>query len=193
MALEGAYFAPSLVTIPVPMLLVQQLFAAAGAALAITLLFAPAGWSFSWRQSLRARPWHAWLWRFLASALSYLVFYWVFGGLNYALVTKPYYGAHAGGLAVPAAGTVLALESVRGLLIVFSVLLLLLSLQGTRRRLVTTTGWLIFAIGGVIPLFWQVTTLPLLLLLASAGEIFFQNFLTGAVSAGLLGIERTDG
>jgi hypothetical protein len=188
-ALEGAYFAPNLVRTPIPVLFVQQLFAAAGASLAITLLLARPGFSFSWLNPLRARSWHSWLWRFLVSALSYVVFYWIFGGLNYALVTKPYYETHAGGLTVPAPGTVLILESIRGLLIVFSVLLLLLSMRGTRKQLLTTTGWLVFAVGGIIPLCWQITTLPVLLLFASAIEIFFQNFPTGAVCARLMGIE----
>jgi hypothetical protein len=192
-ALEGAYFAPNLVKTPVPVLLAQQLFAAAGASLAITRLFGRPGLSFSWLGSLRWRSWPSWLWRFLVSALSYVVFYWIFGGLNYALVTKPYYESQAGGLTVPAPGTVLILESIRGLLIVFSVLLLLLSMRGTRKQFVTTTGWLVFAVGGIIPLCWQITTLPLLLLFASAIEIFFQNFLTGAVSARLMGIEATTG
>jgi hypothetical protein len=110
--------------------------------------------------------------------------------LNYAFVTRPYYETHAGGLAVPAPEVVLILESIRGLLIVFSVLLLLLSMRGTRKQLIITTGWLIFAVGGIIPLCWQITTLPLFLLFASAIEIFFQNFLTGAVSALLLGVEK---
>jgi hypothetical protein len=189
-ALEGAYFAPDLVKVPVPMLLFQQLLATAGAALAITFLFAPSGFSFSWLDSLRARPWTSWLWRFLVSAFSYVAFYWVFGGINYALVTKPYYETHAGGLAVPAPEVVLILEAIRGLLIVFSVLLLLLSMRGTRKQLVVTTGWLIFAVGGIIPLCWQITTLPVFLLFASAIEIFFQNFLTGVVSALLLGVEK---
>ena len=192
-ALEGAYFAPNLVTIPVPLLIFQQLFAAAGASLAIALLFVKPGLGFSWVNSLRVRPWYAWLWRFLLSAFSYLAFYWVFGGLNYALVTKPYYETHAGGLTVPAPGTVLMVEAVRGLLIAFSVLLLLLSMRGTRRRLMATTGWLLFAVGGIIPLCWQIATLPLFLLFASAIEIFLQNFCTGAVSAWLMGIPEAAG
>lgn len=97
--------------IPVPILLVQQLFAAAGASLAITLLFARPGFSLSWLDSLCVRRWHSWLWRFLVSAVSYLVFYWVFGGINYAFVTKPHYDTHAGGLAAPAPGTVLIFEA----------------------------------------------------------------------------------
>ena len=188
-ALEGAYFAPDLVNIPIPVLLAQQSLATLGAAWMITWLFAQAGRSLSWMNALRTRPWVSWLWRLIASSLSYLAFYFVFGGLNYSLVTRPYYESHAGGLTVPAPEVVLTLESIRGVLIVFSVLLFLLSIRGTRRQLIISTGWLLFAIGGIIPLFWQITTLPLFLLFASAIEILFQNFLTGAVAAWLLGIE----
>jgi hypothetical protein len=189
-AFEGAYFAPDLVTTPIPVLLAQQLLATAGAALMITVLFAPAGFSFSWTQSLRARPWYSWLWRFIISSFSYLLFYFVFGGINYSLVTQPYYESHVGGLTVPAPEVVLALESVRGVLIVFSVLLFLLTVRGTRQQLMVKTGWLLFAVGGIIPLIWQVNTLPLFLLFASGIEIFFQNFLTGVVAAWLMGIEE---
>jgi hypothetical protein len=188
-AFEGAYFAPDLVTTPIPVLLAQQLLASAGAALMITVLFAPVGFSFSWTEALRTRPWYSWLWRFIVSSFSYLVFYFVFGGLNYSLVTKPYYESHAGGLTVPAPEVVVLLESIRGVLIVFSILLFLLSVRGTRRQLMTRTGWLLFAIGGIIPLMWQINSLPLFLLFASGIEIFFQNFCTGVVAAWLMGIE----
>jgi hypothetical protein len=189
-AFEGAYFAPALVTTPLPILLAQQLLATAGAALMITVLFARAGFSFSWMESLQARPWYSWLWRFIVSSFSYLVFYFVFGGINYSLVTRPYYESHAGGLTVPAPEVVIVLESVRGVLIVFSVLLFLLSIRGTRRQLMVKTGWLLFAVGGIIPLMWQINTLPLFLLFASGIEIFFQNFFTGVVAASLMGIEE---
>jgi hypothetical protein len=191
-AIEGAYFAPDLVPLPIPMLLAQQTLATAIAALAITLLFAKTGQSISWMAALRTRPWYSWLWRFIVSSFSYLAFYIAFGGLNYSLVTKPYYESHAGGLTVPAPELVLVIESIRGLLIVFSVLLFLLSARGTRRQLMFSTGWLLFAIGGIIPLIWQISSLPFFLLLASAVEIFFQNFLTGTVAAWLMGIEATD-
>jgi hypothetical protein len=192
-ALEGAYFAPNLVSVPIPVLLAQQLLATLAAALAITFLFGRAGSSLSWKAALETRPWYSWLWRFLLSSLSYLAFYFAFGGLNYSLVTKPYYDSHAGGLTVPAPEVVLVLESIRGVLIVFSVLLLLLSIRGSRRQLMVTTGWLLFSVGGIIPLVWQINTLPLFLLLASAIEIFFQNFLTGAVAAMFMGIEEKAG
>ena len=188
-AIEGAYFAPDLVSIPIPMLVVQQLLATAGAALAITRVFATSGQSASWLSALGTRPWYSWIWRFLTSAMSYLMFYFVFGGLNYQLVTKPYYESHAGGLTVPAPEIVFIIELIRSLIIVFSVFLFLLSARGTRRQLMIRTGWLLFAIGGIIPLIWQIGTLPLFLLAASALEIFFQNFLTGMVAARLMGIE----
>ena len=188
-AIEGAYFAPDRVSIPIPMLVVQQLLATAGAALAITRVFAASGQSASWLSALGTRPWYSWIWRFLTSAMSYLMFYFIFGGLNYQLVTKPYYESHAGGLTVPAPEIVFIIELIRSLIIVFSIFLFLLSARGTRRQLMISTGWLLFAIGGIIPLIWQIGTLPLFLLVASAVEIFFQNFLTGIVAARLMGSE----
>lgn len=189
-AIEGAYFAPELVMVPLPVLFSQQLLASAGAALVIVLLFAAVGKpASSWADALRTRPWHSWVWRFLLSAFSYLVFYFVFGALNYSLVTAPYYETHAGGLTVPAPEIVFMAELVRAPLIVLSILFFLLSVRGTKRQLMVRAGWLLFAIGGIVPLVLQVSSLPLLLLAASGVEIFMQNFLTGVVAAGLMGIE----
>ena len=190
--IEGAYFAPRLVSIPVPMLVLQQFCATTGAALVITMIYRSAGEAISWTSSLQQRPWYSWIWRFVLSAMSYLVFYFVVGGLNYQLVTKPYYETHAGGLTVPPVPVVLVVESIRAVLIVFSVFLFVLSAQRTRRQLMISTGWLLFAIGGIIPLLLQIDTLPIFLLAASAVEIFFQNFLTGVVSAMLLGLESQE-
>ncbi len=78
-------------------------------------------------------------------------------------------------------------ESIRAPLIVLSVLPLVLTVRTTRRRLVVICGIILFVIGGVVPLLHQVNILPLFLLVASAWEIFFQNFLTGVVVAILLG------
>ena len=83
--IEGAYFAPNLVSISVSVLIVQQLLATVGAALVITKVFAAPAPSISWTSSLQKRPWYSWTWRFIASATSYLVFYFVFGNLNYQL------------------------------------------------------------------------------------------------------------
>jgi hypothetical protein len=188
--IEGAYFAPNLVPIPVPMLVLQQVCATMGAAMVITTVFRSAGNAVSWMSALQQRPWYSWTWRLLLSAMSYLAFYFVVGGLNYQLVTKPYYETHAGGLTVPPVHVVLVVELIRAVLIAFSVFLFLLSARGTRRQLMISAGWLLFAIGGIIPLLLQIGSLPLFLLAASAVEIFFQNFLTGAVAAMLLGLEN---
>ncbi|HEY3473898.1 MAG TPA: hypothetical protein VGK56_04765 [Anaerolineales bacterium] len=191
-AIEGAFFVPELVPLPLPVLFAQQLLASAGAALVIVLVFARVGSPVSsWADALRTRPWHSWLWRFLLSSFSYLVFYFIFGALNYWLVTRPYYETHAGGLTVPAPELVLMAELVRAPCIVLSVLFFLLSIRDTKRELMLKTGWLLFAIGGIVPLVLQMSSLPFLLLIASAVEIFLQNFLTGAVAAGLLGIAKT--
>lgn len=187
--LEGAFFAPELVSFPIPMLVAQQLLATLGAAFVVTRVFASNEKIVSWMSALRTRPWYSWIWRFLVSAMSYLVFYFLFGGLNYQLVTRPYYESHAGGLTVPAPNVVLIVESIRSLIIVFSVFLFLLSTCGSRRQLMVNTGWLLFALGGIIPLIWQIGSLPVFLLTASAVEIFFQNFLTGVVTARLMGVE----
>ena len=47
------------------------------------------------------RTWYQWLWRFALSAFTYLAAYWVFGVINFALVTRPYYEAQGSPLAVP--------------------------------------------------------------------------------------------
>lgn len=189
-AIEGAFFVPELVPIPIPVLFAQQALASTGAALVITLTFASVGKTVSWMEALRTRPWFSWLWRLLLSSFSYLVFYFIFGALNYSLVTRPYYESHAGGLTAPAPELVLMAELVRAPLIVLSVLLFLLSTRGTKHQLMVRTGWLLFAIGGIIPLVLQIGSLPLFLLAASAVEIFCQNFLTGAVAAWLLGVQE---
>ena len=187
-AIEGAYFVPELVTLPLPVLFAQQALASTGAALVITWTFASVGKPLSsWANALRTRPWFSWIWRFIASSFSYLLFYFVFGAVNYAMVTKPYYETHAGGLATPAPELVLMAELVRAPLIVFSILMFLLSMRGTPRQLMIRTGWLLFAVGGIVPLVLQISSLPFLLLAASAVEIFCQNFLTGAVAAWLMG------
>lgn len=182
-AIEGAFFAPALVSIPLPVLFGQQLLASATAAILITLLFSSPGKTASLIELLRLRPWYSWAWRFVVSSLSYLLFYFTFGALNYNLVTGPYYASHVGGLTVPSPGLVLTAETIRAPLITLSVGLFIFSLQATKRRLALMTGLMLFWIGGVVPLLLQVNALPLLLLAASGVEIFFQNFLTGAVAA----------
>jgi len=191
-AIEGAFFVPELVSIPFPVLFGQQLLASVVTAILITLLFSSPGRSASLMDLLRSRPWHSWVWRFVVSSVSYLLFYLVFGALNYSLVTGPYYASHAGGLTVPSPALVVAVESIRAPLIILSVTLFAFSFQATRRRLALITGFMLFWVGGVVPLLFQVNVLPLPLLLASGVEILFQNFSAGVVAALLLYPPRPD-
>lgn len=185
--IEGYYFAPKMIGDAIPALLIQQILAALATGWIITVLFAPKVTPAPVQPA--RRHWLSWTWRYLVSALSYPVFYFIFGAINYALVTKPYYATHAGGLTVPSPQTVLIAELVRSPLIILSVLPFLLTLRTGKTRLALLTGLILFAIGGLVPLTMQIGSLPFFLLAASAVEIFFQNFLTGVVSARLIGIE----
>jgi len=115
-----------------------------------------------------------------------LAAYWVFGAISFALVTRPYYEAQGSPLAVPDPQITLQAELIRAVLIVLSLLPFLLTAQMPVRRLAVWSGLLLFVIGGIVPLTWQAGLLALPLLLASAVEIFFQNFTTGVVTALLL-------
>jgi hypothetical protein len=184
--LEGAFFAPDLVSGGLVALIFQDLLAALVTGALVSILFVPSG-KVQVDSSHLNRPWYAWLWRFVVCSLSYIVFYFIFGAINYALVTKPYYETHVGSLTTPAPQVVLMAELIRAPLIVLSVLPLILTMRTTRRRLAAICGIILFVIGGVVPLLQQANILPLFLLVASAWEIFFQNFLTGVVVAVLLG------
>lgn len=190
LGIEGAFYAPTLspmATMPIAWsaYLVFQSLVTAGL---IAWLFGQnAGWTTP--NPPRERAWYSWAWRFAVSAFSYLVFYFIFGAMNYALVTKPYYAAHVSGLAVPEPLTVLMAEMVRAPLIVLSIVPLILLWRGKKGMLAVLCGIILFVIGGVIPLLLN-PALPDLLRIASGVEIFFQNFLTGMVAAALLGFRE---
>ncbi len=116
-----------------------------------------------------------------------MVFYWIFGAINFALVTRPYYEAQGLPLAVPEPQITLIAELIRGLLIALSILPFILTAPLPWRRLMVWSGMLLFIIGGIVPLTWQAGSLPLPLLVASGVEIFCQNFATGLAAAYLLG------
>jgi hypothetical protein len=182
--IEGVFFAPTQVGGNLTALIAQQFILAVTTASVLTLLFAPKA---NVAIVLPPRAWYDWLWRLVVSAASYLAFYFIFGAINYALVTKPYYDAHAGGLATPSIEIILIAEIVRGAMIVLSVLPFLLTVSQPPRERAFRTGVILFAIGGIVPLLYQVNALPIPLLIASGIEIFFQNFSTGIVAGLLLG------
>lgn len=182
--IEGYFFVPDLVTNVWATVAQQFLPCLVTAVLAY--------WLFALRPAATPtltlhRAWYHWLWRYALSAAAYLGAYWLFGSLNFALVTRPYYEALGSPLAVPDPQITLQAELIRAVLIVFSVLPFLLTAQMPIRRLAVWSGLLLFVIGGIVPLTWQAGTLALPLLLASAVEIFCQNFTTGVAAALLLG------
>ncbi len=187
--IEGRFFAPNLVQGSMAALILQQLIVAFAATWLIIMLFAP----IAETEPLAPirRTWLSWLWRFVFSVFSYIVFYYFFGAINYLLVTGPYYETHAGGLVVPAQGIILKAELIRAPMIVLSIIPFLLTFKGSKKHKTILTGIILFAVGGVAPLFMQINALPIVLVSASAVEIFFQNFLTGIVSTRLMGIEAT--
>jgi len=184
--IEGRFFAPNLVQGSLFVLILQQLLVAFVATWLIVKLFARTGETAP--QTSVQRPWFSWLWRFVLSALTYILFYYFFGAINYLLVTGPYYETHAGGLVVPAQDVILKAELIRAPLIVFSIIPFLLTFRASKKRMAFLTGMILFAVGGVAPLLMQVKALPFVLLAASAVEIFCQNYFTGIVAARLLAL-----
>jgi hypothetical protein len=183
--IEGRFFAPELVQGPLVLLLLQQFLAALIVTWLIVKLFASSETTAP--PATVNRSWFSWIWRFVVSALSYIIFYYFFGAINYLLVTGPYYETQAGGLVVPAQEVILKAELIRAPMIVLSVIPFLLTFRASKKRTGFLTGLILFAVGGVAPLLMQVNVLPFILLAASAVEIFFQNYLTGIVTARLLG------
>ena len=184
--IEGAFFAPNLVGSVAALVFMDVVAAlAVGAACLLDTVeeqrsIPPA---FSWS----GRAWYSWAWRLCASAVSYMLFYWVYGALNYLLVTRPYYSAQQTTLKVPSAQAVLGAEAIRGPLLVLAVLPLVLTVNLTRRRLALSSAAVLFIIGGVVPLLRQAGVLPTFLLIASGWEIFFQNVSLALVITWLLG------
>jgi hypothetical protein len=184
--IEGALFAPTLIG-SLPALVLVDLLAAVAVGGVAMLGSAPtvagATRGFSWRM----RPWYSWGWRFALSAGSYVLFYWIYGALNYMLVTQRYYTALDTQLQVPSPQLVLVAEAVRGPLLVLAVLPLALTPRLTRRRLVFSGAAVLVIVGGIVPLLHQAGTLPIFLLVASGWEIALQNLSLALVISWLLG------
>jgi len=124
--------------------------------------------------------------KFLLVCFGYIIFYYIFGYINFQLVTEPYYRSHVFDLTIPSASTVILFQFLRAPLIVLSVILFISSINIEKKKLIVVTGLMLFWIGGLVPLLMQILSLPLILVVASAVEIFFQNFLTGALTVILL-------
>lgn len=189
--IEGHFFAPELMPKEaISPIMGQQLIAALITAIVIAMLFTNRNkmiFNLSYYSRPESRRWYSWVWRYLTATLSYVVFYFIFGAINYFYVTKSYYESNVSGLVVPEPSVILIAEIIRAQLIVISILPLILSAKISKNKLAIYCGLILFVIGGIVPLLLQIGNLPPVLLVASGVEIFFQNFLTGVVVVLLLG------
>lgn len=185
--IEGEFFAPGLLSKEVVIGLVfEELFVAVIIGIVISKLFLSSK-AIKINNLYSRVPWGKLSLRFILSSISYLVFYYIFGTINYSLITKIYYSTHNFGLNIPAPKTVFLVELIRSPLIIISILPLIITLDVSKKLRAILSGTVLFIIGGIIPLLQQLNSLPLFLLMASSVEIFFQNFLTGIVAALLIG------
>jgi len=184
--LEGKIFSPALVPISLATLLIQQLFISIIISFMILKLFAKNDKAARMNKKIIFGDAKSYLIKFLFVCFGYIMFYYIFGYINFQLVTKPYYQSHDFNLSIPSASTVIVFQFLRAPLIVLSVILFISSINIEKRKLIVVTGLMLFWIGGFVPLLMQILSLPLILVVASEVEIFFQNFLTGALAVILL-------
>lgn len=180
--LEAYYFAPGIVTMEVaPAIFGQQV---------IMSLFICAGIAFLYRfnseddieSKIQSRSWIDWIVRIIISSASYVLFYYVFGSINALLFTGEYYLSQVNGLQIPSATVIIVLETIRAIILVFSILPLILNLKLPKKEVMITIGMVLFIIGGLLPMLQQFNSLPTVLIVASTVEMFFQFFLTGVVT-----------
>ena len=180
--LEALFFAPGLVSWETaPGIFGQQaimyLFISAG----ITLLFRYNG-EVSEVIKRQKRSFRGWLGRIILSSGSYVLFYFIFGSINAALITGDYYRSEVRGLHLPSTLEILMLEPVRAALLVLSVIPLVIYLRISKKKCATIVGMVLFIIGGLLPMLQQLNTLPTAVAVSSIFEMFFQFFLTGVVT-----------
>jgi hypothetical protein len=141
--IEGAAFAPAASPVDrLPLaLLVQALVSLVVAIAAVGLL--PGDESRSSSGSRHGPRW--WAGRLAATTSVYAVAYFITGGINYALVTGPYYESHADGLVTPAPQVVLGVALVEGLLMSLGMLPLVRHLRAKRRASLIASGLVLSA------------------------------------------------
>ena len=187
--IEGAVFAPDLVPVAaIPLALLSYAVVAGVVAGAVALAFAPRGVPGATLPSLPDR--RRLLVGLVAGTVTYAVLYFVFGALNYALVTGPYYEQQIGGLVNPPFRVVVAVFLIRGVLLTVSLIPLVRTVDGPRRR-----AWMsalsVAVLAGFLPLLIQVGQLPLVVLAASSYEIALQVGPTAIVVAAILGTDAS--
>ncbi|WP_125136128.1 hypothetical protein [Petrocella atlantisensis] len=179
--MEALYFVPGVVTWEVlPTILLQQFVMAIMIAAGVVFLYKRKGPSKS--KSLYNRGLLDWIFRIVISIGSYVAFYYLFGRLNAFLFTEGYYLSQIDGLYMPSGNVILVLEIVRSALIVISILPIILFLELPVKKVMILSGLSLFVLGGLLPMLQQIGSLPMVLIITSSVEMFFQFFLTAVVT-----------
>jgi hypothetical protein len=184
-SLESAVLAPDLLnaaTIPAVMLV--QFAAALVAALLITFLFASSSKQIF--GSYIHRPWSSWTIRFSFCIGIVLLLYSLLSATDYHLINKLYYDNYQVTLELPDAAVIFAIQFMKALLIVLSLIPMIITIGATKRFIAVMSGISLVVLGAVSP-FLQVSNLSMFLLLASSGKLFLQNFLIGLCAGFILG------
>lgn len=155
------------------------------------LLFVPKSATDSLGNELRSyfgeRKVFSWTWRVVVAALSWLLFYFIFGSIV-APIVLPYYTDPSLGydLVLPSVEIVLSLQASRGFIYIGALLPVVASLKiGIKRLLVVIIGFLY--IGGGLAIFVIIETFPAILRIVHGLEIFADSLFFGIVITYLLG------
>ncbi len=179
--MEALYFVPGIVSWEVlPSILLQQFLMALIISTGVILLYKS-------KRSFKSKPiWYlslkSFLYRILICITSYVIFYYLFGMINAFLFTESYYLSQIDGLNLPGARTIFVLEIMRGMLIVISILPIILSLDLPVNKIILLSGLSLFILGGLLPMLQQIGSLPIVIIISSSVEMFFQFFLTVVVT-----------
>jgi hypothetical protein len=126
----------------------------------------------------------AWL-RMPAVSLSYLVLYFVAGGLIYPFV-KPFYDSNPL-IVIPSFGVIVGVQILRGLVYAASIAPLMRRMAGRRGHAALVAGLALAVFGGIAPLLLPVDDiLPPEVRAVHMIEILCSNFVLGVIGAFLL-------
>ena len=184
-ALESAVIAPQLLpAASIPSLMLVQFIAALITAILITFLFASS--SEQVFGTYIHRPWSAWTMRFSICVGLALLLCSFLGATNYHLITKLYHDNYQIALALPTAEVVFAIQFMKALLIVLSLIPMIVTIGATKRFIAVMSGITLVVLGSLSP-FLQLSNLSMFLFLASSAKIYLQNFLIGILAGFILG------
>jgi hypothetical protein len=121
----------------------------------------------------------------LLGALSYVVYYFIFGAITFQFFTKRFY-PHAAEQAAALGGWFWAYQFARGLMMVLAALPVIYTLRLPRWKAAIVVGSLVWVVGGLAPLVVPNAEMVPLQRFEHIIEIFTQNFCLGLTATWLL-------